>query len=423
MSDYYNEHDPFAAAWLRELIAAGEIPAGDVDERSIEDVVPSDLVGYRHCHFFAGIGGWALAMRLADWPDDLPLWTGSCPCQPFSAAGQGAGFADERHLWPAFYWLIRQCRPRYVCGEQVASGDALRWWDLVATDLEGAGYACTAVDLPAASVGAPHKRSRLFWLADATTERHDRRRAGEACDESRTVERLERLRATSVVMADADQHGAQRAGRAQFVADVRWADGGVADTDGGHTSAAREQRSGQHGLRTASGHAHGAAGLAECADHAISMADTSDYGCCGRSRPERDSAGTGQSHACGHQPDGCGDAGDGMGDTRGAGSAEQRWRRDESSRLATASGADAWADLEWLPCTDGKARPTESRILLIPDELSDQLGYSRNARGTWTLSPLIQKTTNRAGRLRGYGNAIVPQAAAEVLRAWQAVMR
>jgi hypothetical protein len=58
--DYYNEHDPFAAAWLRELIKAGEIPDGHVDERDIQDVHPSDLVGYRHCHFFAGIGGWAL---------------------------------------------------------------------------------------------------------------------------------------------------------------------------------------------------------------------------------------------------------------------------------------------------------------------------------------------------------------------------
>ena len=167
MGDYYNEHDPFAAQWLRNLIAAGHLPPGDVDERSIEDVVPSDLVGYRHCHFFAGIGGWPYAMQLAGWPDDVPLWTGSCPCQPFSAAGKSGGFADERHLWPAWCWLITQCQPRHIAGEQVASADALRWWDLVATDLEGQGYACAAVDLPAASVGAPHKRSRLFWVAHA----------------------------------------------------------------------------------------------------------------------------------------------------------------------------------------------------------------------------------------------------------------
>ena len=89
--NYYNEFDPYAAQWLRNLIAAGHLPAGEVDERSIVDVQPNDLDGYRQCHFFAGIGGWSLAARLAGWPDDRELWTGSCPCQPFSAAGKGLG--------------------------------------------------------------------------------------------------------------------------------------------------------------------------------------------------------------------------------------------------------------------------------------------------------------------------------------------
>src|SRR5271168_3827885 len=118
---YYNEIDPFAAQWLRNLISANLIGNGHVDERSIEDVKPSELSGYTQCHFFAGIGGWSYALRLAGWPDDRPVWTGSCPCQPFSAAGKGAGFADERHLWPAFFHLIRECRPGTVFGEQVAS--------------------------------------------------------------------------------------------------------------------------------------------------------------------------------------------------------------------------------------------------------------------------------------------------------------
>lgn len=88
---YYNENDPKAAAWLRELIRCGHIPFGYVDTRSICDVRADELVRYVQCHFFAGIGGWPLALKLAGWPGDRPVWTGSCPCQPFSAAGKGAG--------------------------------------------------------------------------------------------------------------------------------------------------------------------------------------------------------------------------------------------------------------------------------------------------------------------------------------------
>lgn len=167
MTAFYNENDPFAAQWLRNLIAAGHIAPGVVDERSIEDVTPDDLRGFTQCHFFAGVGVWSLALRRAGWPDDKPVWTGSCPCQPFSAAGKGNGFSDERHLWPAFFHLISECKPSVIFGEQVASKDGLGWLDLVQTDLEATNYAVGAVDLCAAGFGAPHIRQRLFWVADS----------------------------------------------------------------------------------------------------------------------------------------------------------------------------------------------------------------------------------------------------------------
>lgn len=163
--NFYNEIDPIAAQWLRNLIDAGHIAPGIVDERSIEEITPDELRNYNQCHFFAGIGVWSYALRLAGVPDDYPIWTGSCPCQPFSAAGKGAGFADERHLWPAFHWLIHQRRPAIVLGEQVASQDGLAWLDLVQADLEGSGYATGASDLCAVGVGAPHIRQRLYWVA------------------------------------------------------------------------------------------------------------------------------------------------------------------------------------------------------------------------------------------------------------------
>ena len=190
MSAYYNEIDPAAAQWLRNLIEAGHIAPGYVDERSIEDVYPSDLRGFSQCHFFAGIGVWSHALRQAGFADDRPIWTGSCPCQPFSAAGAGAGFLDQRHLWPAFHHLIKECRPALVLGEQVASKDANPWIDLVQTDLEALGYRVGAIAFPAASVGAPHIRDRLYWVADASNQRFNGWRASEAGD-GRNTPRVE----------------------------------------------------------------------------------------------------------------------------------------------------------------------------------------------------------------------------------------
>lgn len=168
---YYNEIDPYAAQWLRNLIAGGHIAPGEVDERSIEDVAPDDLRGFTQCHFFAGIGGWSHALRVAGWPDDKPVWTGSCPCQPFSSAGKGDGFADARHLWPDFAWLIGERKPVAVFGEQVAAGNANVWFDLVQSDLERMDYAFGLVPFTSAGIGAPHVRERAYWVADAHLQR------------------------------------------------------------------------------------------------------------------------------------------------------------------------------------------------------------------------------------------------------------
>ncbi|OWA93399.1 DNA cytosine methyltransferase, partial [Klebsiella pneumoniae] len=175
MVAYYNEIDPHAAQHLRNLIDAGHIAPGVVDTRSIEDVPPNDLIGFNQCHFFAGIGGWSLALRRAGWPDSRPAWTASCPCQPFSAAGKGKGFADERHLWPSAHWLVGQRRPVVVFGEQSGSADANDWIDLVQADVEALGYAFGAVAFPSASVGAPHQRDRAYWVADADCQQWEGR--------------------------------------------------------------------------------------------------------------------------------------------------------------------------------------------------------------------------------------------------------
>ena len=170
---YYNEFDKNAATWLRELIKAGLIVPGDVDERSIIDVKAGDIKGYKQHHFFAGIGGWSYALRLAKWPDGASVWTASLPCQPFSSAGKSLGKSDERHLLTHFLELVKQCRPGTIFGEQVERAIAHGWLDDLQTTMEAEGYSVGCCVLGAHSIGAAHIRQRLYWVANSVGQQRE----------------------------------------------------------------------------------------------------------------------------------------------------------------------------------------------------------------------------------------------------------
>jgi DNA (cytosine-5)-methyltransferase 1 len=310
MAAYYNEIDPYAAQWLRNLIAAGRIAPGDVDGRDIREVHADDLRGYAQHHFFAGIGGWPLALRMAGWPDTRPVWTGSCPCQPFSAAGKGKGAADDRHLWPYWFRFVRECRPATVFGEQVAAAIGRGWLDAVYADLENEGYACGAAVLPACSVGAPHIRQRLWFVAHA------------GCGEQPECRDTEQM-------------------------SIEW-----------------------NGKARSTGAFSGSGSMGELA-HAESQHDGS----------WRAGAGWWSQPANGRI----------LGHSDGS--------RSQGRSLDAGEHADQcspWAagELVWLPCTDGKARPAKPGI-----------------------QPLAHGVPGRVGKLRAAGNAIVPQVAAEFIKA------
>ncbi|MGL5968439.1 MAG: DNA cytosine methyltransferase [Kluyvera sp.] len=325
--NYYNEWDPQAAAWLRELIAERLIPRGLVDERSITEVKAEDLEGFTQCHFFAGIGGWPLALRLAGVSHKTRLWTGSPPCQPFSAAGKQLGQFDPRHLAPVFLNLISECHPPVLFGEQVAPAIAKSWMCDLQAHLEGEDYAVGFAVLPACSVGAPHKRDRLFFGAH-------------------------RLAHTSGITDN------QRREHAQHRRQDETEQTGVGSRDGG-------------------------------------MADTDDARPQGREgMPER----------ADQQPTGAGSVENELADAKSTrqphrGSRKTLTEPTEISREGSATGANPhhgfWSDADWLGCRDGKFRPVEP--------------------GTF---PLANGIPARVGRLRGYGNAIVPQVAAEFITAF-----
>jgi len=177
----------------------------------VQLLTPETVAPYGAAHFFAGVGGWPLALRMAGWPDDKPVWTASLPCQPFSNAGKRKGTKDERHLWPVFRELVAECRPPVLFGEQVASRDGREWLAGVRTDLEALGYAVGAADLCAAGVGAPHIRQRLFWVAtQGLGDAHDQglaRRAGESGNHGQEQQALERAGGDAGRLADADGAG------------------------------------------------------------------------------------------------------------------------------------------------------------------------------------------------------------------------
>ena len=344
MGAYYNEIDPFAAQWLRNLIASGHIAAGEVDERSIEDVTPDDLRGFTQCHFFAGIGVWSHSLRLAGWPDDKQVWTGSCPCQPFSAAGKGDGFDDERHLWPAFFHIISERRPQHVFGEQVAAGNANVWFDLVQADLEGMDYTFGLVPFTSASIGAPHIRERAYWVAHASSKYEST-----AGNETRTAARHRSC-----------------------------APDGMADASG-------ERFNGVNSLLQRKESGRLAEGLSET---------------------------TGIGSACW------------LGDSNNSRLERPLWNdgatgRERATGSVTAAGLHSrplevngfWRDADWLFCRDGQWRPVESGTFPLVARFAKSLGHGKSS-----LRAMAGR--NRTGRLKGYGNAINAQAAAEFIRSY-----
>jgi len=352
--NYYNEFDPKAAQWLRNLIKAVLIPDGVVDERSIIQVQAADLVGYRQCHFFAGIGGWSLALQLAGWPADRRVWTGSCPCQPYSAAGKQKGDADERNLWPAWYQLLREFNARYpeqkpdtIFGEQVDKAIRHGWLDGICRDLEAEGYACGHAVLGSHSVGA----KRWIEIVDEYT--------GNVAWRGLVKTNPPHIRQRLYWVAESDSTGRVTRGDATSTARHR----GAVVADGGNDTIATVEVSGSPPVRCSR------------------LGDSEQQGLEGHGRDV------------------------------GAGNEPGRLAADTERSVATSGsvdwGQDFWSDCYLVPCRDGKYQRVESGLRCLVNGVSFELADGSTSQ-----------ESSRTVILKGLGNAIVPQVAAEFISAY-----
>lgn len=319
MKAYYNEFDPKAAAWLRQLIKNGLIMDGIVDDRSIIEVQPEDLKGFTRHHFFAGIGGWEKALELANWPIDRPVCTASLPCQPFSVAGAQKGKEDERHLLPHFIELVKQCNFQTIFGEQVPGAIKHGWLDDLCTEMERESYAVGSIVLTAAGAGAPHIRQRLYWVADNINKGSQGRLSGRQDQEREIV--------------------SGHAGCDSAVSRM-----GDTEHDGQFTSS-------------------------ESGSNAASIRDSETW----------------ENSTC------------------------------ESEGASPSRIISEWDNPDWLYCRDEKYRPIKPGIKPLANGLSKGMGYSSDPS-----EPINSDNTQEARvmRLKGYGNAIVPQVAAEFIQAF-----
>jgi DNA (cytosine-5)-methyltransferase 1 len=472
---YYNEIDPFAAAWLRELIKDGAIAPGDVDERDINDVRPDELFGYAQWHLFAGIGAWSYALRAAGWPDSRPALTVSCPCQPFSTAGKRSGTSDERHLWPAAFHIISQLNPPVVFGEQVSQAVNHGWWDLVADDLEGSGYEVGAKDFPACSVGAFHKRQRLYFVADKLSNptRDERGEKREVVGRLDARDRAEGFAArcvssgTSNLLANPEHtlrgtepeihsnaHGRNGFGRGGDVGDMaltpserygetrsssgrpseRVGDSGELNSphEGfvGHADDPRSQGF-VLGRDSARARVVGEAGLVNA-----STVDDPESTRRGIQHTENIGSSNAQintsSNAGDSGSDGCRPVVGELGITQIDGQQGESLRAGTGGSpngVAKASLVNIWSHPLWLYCRDGKyravERATESLIASLVTGTPGDLGLvrlenypDREDAEAVIYAPLIAKGKQRVGRLRGYGNSLCAPAAIAFIEAY-----
>jgi DNA (cytosine-5)-methyltransferase 1 len=347
----------------------------------------------------------------ADGIESPEIITGGFPCQPFSVAGSRKGTDDNRHLWPEMFRIIKEFKPRWIIGENVRGIVSIQdglVFETVCTDLESEGYEVQTFNIPAVGVGAPHKRERIWIVANSrcSVRREQSSRNSESI-RSRTFKETERSTDTSEITRPSERTET------------------MADTESKRTGENNERlRSGTSGI---SGR-EGTTRIQE--DVANSNTGNVEAGCERQRRireentKERQSNNvTGSSEVMANTNESISrerqifgnpnDKGRGASETRRE-SLQPEDRQTRTDNLG--SGSEVMAN------TNSERQQEQCRPKSIQEEGNElECSSSQSGGNFWDIEPDVGRVVNglpgRVHRLKGLGNAIVPQIAEEIGRA------
>jgi DNA (cytosine-5)-methyltransferase 1 len=347
----------------------------------------------------------------ADGIESPEIITGGFPCQPFSVAGSRKGTDDNRHLWPEMFRIIKEFKPRWIIGENVRGIVSIQdglVFETVCTDLESEGYEVQTFNIPAVGVGAPHKRERIWIVANSRCSIRGKQssRNSESIG-SRTFKKTERSTDTSKITGSSE--------RAETMADTE------SKRTGENNERLRSRTSGISGRE-------GTTRIQE--DVANSNTGNVEAGCERQRRireentKERQSNNaTGSSEVMANTNESISrerqifgnpnDKGRGASETRRE-SLQPEDRQTRTDNLG--SGSEVMAN------TNSERQQEQCRPKSIQEEGNElECSSSQSGGNFWDIEPDVGRVVNglpgRVHRLKGLGNAIVPQIAEEIGRA------
>jgi DNA (cytosine-5)-methyltransferase 1 len=354
--------------------------------------------------------------------------TGGFPCQPFSVAGKQKGTSDDRHLWPEMFRIIKAFKPRYVIGENVRGIINIQdgvVFETVCTDLESEGYEVQPFIIPAASVGAPHRRERV-WIVAVREDVANTIGNDEGQEISRSDEETRRIQEEHRT-----EHSATR--QSSRTSEIRKGDNGyenVADTENGRGQPSQSERwqGTERGSIDSRGIEREGQDLSPTTDR-INVADTTS------SRPPSESIGDiggvgeessqeekGRNQSSVRTSTRSSEKSENVADTESIGSdvgglEQHQGERSGQGKVGGASGSDvANTDTERLQGTEQFETHT--------GETKTQFSTTQSSKAAgdfWLVEPDVGRVAHgvsgRVHRLKGLGNSIVPQIVEEIGKA------